>query len=347
MVYYFPLASVPIISHGQERCARQRSRSSLKPYPLSSYHRLISLSRYRFYVNLLTERSQWERPTAPAAAEYSAPPPPRPDELPPSYLESGPASSSGTPGIGGATGDMKKNPHDPALGSNNPFYSQGSGKENPAPPISTDDDARLAAQLQAEEDARAAASSQRQPDGRSPIPGGDGRGYDASGSSPQSLPPRPEEERGRSSGGGFLGKLLDKAKGAHSSGSSSSPFSRPPPGLHQPGYGYGHQPVNPYMQGGAGYYPPHPPQQMGGPYGYGGGYGGYGGGYGGYPPQAMGRPQRRGGGGMGTAGAAALGVGGGLLGGAMLANAMDDDDYGDGYEDGVDAGGGDDGGGGD
>lgn len=52
---------------------------------------------------------------------------------------------------------------------------------------------------------------------------------------------------------------------------------------------------------------------------------------------------------MGAGGAAALGVGGGLVGGMMLANAMDgDDDYQEGYQDGQqdDYGGGDDFGGG-
>ncbi|KAK2766185.1 hypothetical protein FQN54_007701 [Arachnomyces sp. PD_36] len=290
-----------------------------------------------FYVNLLTEKSQWERPTVPATTDFSAPPAPRPDEQPPSYLESEPAPSSANP-----TGDSKTM-QDPVLGSNNPYYSHGSGQPSPAPPmVNTNDDERLAAQLQAEEDARAAAASQQRVDGRSPIPGSSTHGHDAGASSSHSLPPRPEDDRGRSSGGRLLGKLLGKAKAAHSSGSSPSPFSRPPPGLQQPGYGYGHQPANPYMQGGAGYYPAHPSHHMGGPYGY----GGYGGAYGGYPPQMMGRRpgHRPGGGGMGTGGAAALGLGGGLLGGAMLANAMDDD-YGDGYEDGFDAGGGDDGGG--
>jgi hypothetical protein len=45
---------------------------------------------------------------------------------------------------------------------------------------------------------------------------------------------------------------------------------------------------------------------------------------------------------MGMAGAAALGLGGGLLGGALLADAIDDHDYQEGYDDGMaDAGGGD------
>ncbi|KAJ3056292.1 hypothetical protein HK097_007392 [Rhizophlyctis rosea] len=85
----------------------------------------------------------------------------------------------------------------------------------------------------------------------------------------------------------------------------------------------------------------------------------------GYPQQAYGNPyqqqhhgnpyqqgygKRPGGGGMGTAGAAALGVGGGLLAGAIVADAINDnehDAYMDGYTDGQDNdfGGGDFGGG--
>lgn len=54
----------------------------------------------------------------------------------------------------------------------------------------------------------------------------------------------------------------------------------------------------------------------------------------------QGPPQRSGMGGMGVGGAAALGVGGGLLGGVLLANAFDDhDDYQQGFEDGADFGG--------
>jgi len=58
-----------------------------------------------------------------------------------------------------------------------------------------------------------------------------------------------------------------------------------------------------------------------------GGYGGYGGGYGrGYPPQPnmayiQGKPKRHG---MGAGGGLALGAGAGLLGGVLLADAIDD-----------------------
>jgi len=70
--------------------------------------------------------------------------------------------------------------------------------------------------------------------------------------------------------------------------------------------------------------------------GYGGGMYGrpmYGPGYGGYPGMMGGGYGRRPG--MGAGGAAMLGAGGGLLGGMMLADAMDDR-YEDGYEQGMD-----------
>ncbi|KAL2013415.1 hypothetical protein VTN00DRAFT_940 [Thermoascus crustaceus] len=248
--------------------------------------------RYKqwFFVNLSTGVSQWEPPERPAHKD-AAPP----SEAPPSYEQSGP----GNPVAVAAAGDKKG-----TLGSNNPYNQPGAGSS------SVEDDARLAAQLQAEEDARAA--------GRSPA----GASADYYNQGP-TLPPRPgsqgssmpEPQQQRSKSGGFLGKLLGKASGKHSSGYSN-------PGPQYGGY--------PPAQGGYGGYPPQQP-----------GYGGYpGGGYaGGYPPQGYGAPPRRHGGGLGTAGAAALGVGGGLLGGALLANALDDhNDYENGYEAGFDDG---------
>lgn len=154
--------------------------------------------------------------------------------------------------------------------------------------------------------------------------GGTGSPYPQSNSPyPTELPPR---ERGDGKKGGFLGKLLGKATQKHSSGGYGS----------HGGYGgYQQQQYHqqPYGQG-----PPmgYGQQQYGQPYGqpYGQHYGppgGYGRGYGGYP-QAHGR--RPGGGGMGMAGGAALGVGAGLLGGAVIANAMNDDDEREAYQDG-------------
>lgn len=128
-----------------------------------------------------------------------------------------------------------------------------------------------------------------------------------------------------------MSKLMGKTK--PSSGGSSSPFgvggySRPPP---PPPQSYGYPP--------SGYYGGYAQPQAG--YGYSQ-----------YPMQGgYAQPQRRQGG-MGNAGAAALGVGGGLLGGALLAEAFDGDDntyiennYGG--DDGDYGGGGDDFGGGD
>lgn len=209
-----------------------------------------------------------------------------------------------------------------------PTYSQGpsqtvSGEKSGH--STTDADARYAAQLQAEEDARAAAAGRpvsrnaQQEYQNTPMP------YDQ-----QQLPPRPQEKSGGHKG--LLGKLMGKVSQPHQS------YGQQPQGGAYPGYppqqpGYG-QPA----------YGGYPPQQ-----GYGGGYGG------GYPPQGYGggyaqQPPRRTGGGMGAGGAAALGLGGGLLGGMMLGEAMEDhdgggygsgSDGGGGYDDGGDMGGGD------
>ncbi|KAI2847109.1 hypothetical protein CBS147343_10214 [Aspergillus niger] len=168
------------------------------------------------------------------------------------------------------------------------------------PDSTLESDARLAAQLQAEEEARARR--------RSPVPpaqaqSGAASDYYAENSrvqSPQgpSTSPAPKQERSR----GFLGKLMGRHSGGSSSnGGGGASYSRPP---QQAAYGY--------PQAGYGGYPP---QQAG--YGYPSypAQGGY------YPQQQA--PQRRHNG-MGTAGAAALGVGGGLLGGLLLADAVED-----------------------
>ena len=204
------------------------------------------------------------------------------------------------------------------MGSRNPYNSQ--------PDSTLESDARLAAQLQAEEEAQARR--------RSPIPpaqaqSGAASDYYAENSSsrvqsPQgpSTSPAPKQERSR----GFLGKLMGRHSGGSSSGGGMG-YSRPP---QQAAYGY--------PQAGYGGYPP--PQQAG--YGYPSypAQGGY------YAQQQA--PQRRHNG-MGTAGAAALGVGGGLLGGFLLADAVEDlghdfdgpppGDYGGGGFDGGDFGG--------
>ncbi|KAI6808136.1 hypothetical protein KC332_g13154 [Hortaea werneckii] len=192
---------------------------------------------------------------------------------------------------------------------NNPYhqpYGQGAGSS------AMTDDERYARQLQEQENARMGGGSSRGANdgyysGGAPAPQYGGQPSPSPYGSGY-LPPR-EEKRG-----GLLGKLSSKLGGSKS-----------------------------HYGGGGGGYPP--PQQR-----YGGG--GYGGGM--YPQQPMygGHPQyggyghpppRRGGGGMGMGGGMALGAGAGLLGGAMIASSMDDeqDAYQEGYEDG---GGGDDGG---
>lgn len=258
--------------------------------------------RYKqwYFVNLHTGKSQWEPPTGPALPNEQHAPPRGP---PPSYEQSGPAN----PTAAASAGDIKR-----PLSSNNP-YNNHSGTS------SVDDDARLAARLQAEEDARAGRKSPAASRGaaaefynEAPQPQG---GYPPSSSqspAPPSLPQREQKSRG------FLGKLFGQSSGSQAGYASSRP----------PQYGYQGYPQGGYPGGYGGY----PPQQ---PMGYGyppqGGY---------YPPQQVPPPPRKSG--LGTGAAAALGVGGGLIGGALLADAFEDheqDVYDAGYDNGYDDGG--------
>ncbi|KAJ9604812.1 WW domain-containing protein wwm1 [Cladophialophora chaetospira] len=236
-----------------------------------------------FYVNLHTKQSTWDKPTAPAPGGS--------DDLlsgPPGY------SSGGAPHVSDT-----KHP----LESNNPY--------NSAPQGSHETDEQLARRLQQEEASRGQSDSYY---GAGNTQSHGQGAYGATTSSSQ-LPPRPDSKDGGKSRG-FLGKLLGKSGGS----SSGYPqqvrpgggYPQQPMGYQQGYGGYGGQPG--YGQGyGGGYGPP------GGGYGQpmGGGYGGggYGGGYG--------QPPRRAGGGMGAGGAAALGLGGGLLGGVLLGEAID------------------------
>jgi len=168
------------------------------------------------------------------------------------------------------------------------------------------EDERLARQLQDEEDAR----------NRNRGPGGASSDYYNSGAGPsqspvygqnqqydQQLPPRDGKR------GGLFSKLMGKT-----SGSSQPQYGAPQQQYYQQGpppgqYGYPQQ----------GY----PPQ------------GGY---YGGPPQQQYYQQQQRPKKGLGTGGAAALGVGGGLVGGLLLADAFDhveDHAYDQGYDQGV------------
>lgn len=200
------------------------------------------------------------------------------------------------------------------LSSNNPYAAGASGGMS--------EDEKLARKLQGEENARSSVSGNR----------GANDGYYGQGQSPavpsygqqsyaqqSSGGPMPEQDRGKK--GGFLSKITSKLGGG---GSSSRPYQ-------QQGYGGGYPQQYP-QQGYGGY-----PQQA-----YGGGYG---------QPMYGQPPHKSGMGGMGMAGGAALGLGAGVLGGALIANEIDDhqqDAYQDGYQDGQDGGdygGGDDGGG--
>ncbi|KAL4789370.1 hypothetical protein BDV19DRAFT_395104 [Aspergillus venezuelensis] len=288
-----------------------------------------------FYINLATGRSQWEPPqqtpalTPQPPAQSPIPPSEQPHNhpdqsagAPPSYEESGPGNPSA---VASAEGAEKKN----HFSSNNPYHSEP-GTCGPDTKGTMESDAELAARLQAEEDARS------RPHSAAP---GAAAGYYNSSSNETPMSPVPsgasDRDKGKEKKKGLFSKLLGKAS---SSSSSNNYVAHPPHHHHQqaaygyPPQGYGSPSPGPGYGAPGGYYPP---QQ-----GYGPGYGpqpGYG-----YPPQGYGmRPQRRqGGGGMGMAGAAALGVGGGLIGGALLADAIDDDHDHDDYGGGDDFGGG-------
>ncbi|KAJ5577761.1 uncharacterized protein N7459_006725 [Penicillium hispanicum] len=266
-----------------------------------------------FYVNLATGRSQWQRPEASAPQANDAPP----SEPPPSYDHVGQAE----PTVVTKTGDRKQ-----PMSSNNP-YNQANSSRAGASPSMIDEDARLAAKLQAEEDAQAGNSRGR---GTSSAAGeyynDPGRPQSAIPYAPGPSAPSPVSDQKSRSKGGFLSKLMGK-----SSGGSSRPT---PPQSQRPQYAsYPQQPPPT-----SGYYGGYPQQASRPGYGYPVGYGGYPQ-QGGYYQQQQPPPQRHG---MGTAGAAALGVGGGLLGGLLIADAVEDlEDHSD-----YDNGGWDDGGGG-
>ncbi|OJD10670.1 hypothetical protein ACJ73_09727 [Blastomyces percursus] len=299
--------------------------------------------RYKewYYINLKTGVSQWE-------------PPPLPDALPPSYDEAAtptPSDATSSAAVTGkaATGDVKRtstislSASTPLeLGSNNPYNpARQRSPSGPEARTSTDDkmiaeDAKLAAKLQAEEDERA--QQERDQDQQT----------FAGSPQPQSQtlsPPPHETKRSRSkSGSGFLGKLINKASSKVHHGASSSPGNGS--GFVSPHH---HQQPYHHQQQQQQYQPYQGPYSA--PYGYNGHPAGGTGLYGPKQPYMYGQPprQRRRMGGMGPGGAAALGLGGGLLGGAMLANAIGDHhDYQEGYADGMaadDFGGGDFGGG--
>lgn len=254
-----------------------------------------------FYVNIYTKQSTWEKPTEPVYPSHGGE-----SEMPPGY------SSGGAP-VGAGT-DTKK-----PFESNNPYGGQHTYGQNTA-----ESDEAYARRLQEEENARLRGSSDNRGHGNEYYGAGGNTGSAGYGQSHQpaglqgGYPGAPDynsqsqsqyqtagADRGKS-GGGLFGKLKDKL--AAGSAGGGRPMGGGMMGGSMMGGGhsqqYGHYP----QQGYGGY-----PQQ-----GYGGMQQGYGGGYGGgmYGQPARKKP------GMGAGGAAALGVGGGLLGGMMLANAM-------------------------
>ena len=240
--------------------------------------------QHRFFVNTYTKESTWEKPTAPAHRPDADAPPGGP---PPSYSGSG-----AMPGCG----NEKHNPNNP--------YNQAAN---------VDDDAKLAARLQAEEEARVKAGGNADRGAADSYyqTGGNNQSYGAppqsspygqqggispygGGASGPTSPPYDQNQQPQGGDGkrGLLGKLLGKASKPHGGG----------------GYGQQGYPPQGYPQHQQGY-----PQQ---------GYGGYPQqGYGGYPPQQpmyAQQPPKKSGGGLGMAGGAALGLGGGLVGGMLV-----------------------------
>ncbi|KAG6039367.1 hypothetical protein E4U41_002757 [Claviceps citrina] len=271
-----------------------------------------------FYVNVYTKKSQWEKPTAPVfPVDENAPSGP-----PPGY-EAGKTAPVAT--------DTKKNPYENPTDEKTGTVPHG--------PAGEEEDARLAARLQAEEDARAARGGPAPPAGYGVGGSADSYAQGYPGSQhpqqqqqqqqqqfPSDTPPR-DDSRSRGAGG-ILGKLFGKGK--HSQHQQNY-YSSPPPQQGPPpmggGYGYGGYPQQAY-----GAYP----QQAYGQPGYGGGAYGPPGGY--QQQQVPGRKPGMGGMGMGLAGGA-MGLGAGVLGGALIADAIHDHDqeeYMQGYQDGQD-----------
>lgn len=288
---------VSVASSRERVSPRQRTRN---------IHETNSDIIARFYVNVYTKKSQWEKPTEPVFPADDTPGAP-----PPSY-----EPGSGAP----VATDTKKNPYEDRSNiENNP---SGSGPSN-AGPSGAPDDAKLAAQLQAEEDAKARGSTPS--------------GATSSSSFPEELPAR-DGQQSR----GLFSKLLGKKKPNNNTYPQQSYQQQPNYGggyqqqQQQPQYGgypqqgppggyYGQPQYGGYPQQQP-YYPPQgPPGGYGQPYG-----GGYNQGY--QQQQQQQRPSRMGGGGMGMGGVA-LGAGAGLLGGALLAGAFEHEQH-EAYEDG-------------
>lgn len=274
-----------------------------------------------FYVNLNTKQSQWEKPTEPV---YPPPEGASAPDGPPAY-----DNASSRP-VGPEKGGVSSHTTGEQLFAGGAGAAGAGVGASHQPDTSADEE--FARKLQEEENARSGNSNRPGTGDRGAADsyynqGGQGQGQYGGGPAPydpnqvpQSQNPSSPDTRGKSKGG-FLGKLLGKAK------SSSS----------QPQYAQQGYPQQGYPQQG------YPPQQMG--YGQQPGYPPPGGYYGGQQA-GYGRPARKPG--MGVGGAAALGVGGGLLGGALLGSALDGGDGGDyGGDDGGGDFGGDDGGGGD
>lgn len=251
---------------------------------------------FRFYVNIYTRKSQWDRPSSPVyppSASADVVPPDGPP--PPSYGSAGSAQKEST------NSNAK---YDPYGGQPSNSYD----KPNNA---NIESDAAMAARLQAEEDELArgragagsgAAGSANQRNAmndymNTPMPPTTGTNY-----ADQELPPREKKA-------GLLGRLMGGGK--HASGQQQQQYPQQQQydsQQQQPGYGPGYPPAQQYPPGGYANYAP----QGYAPQGY-------------APVTGAGRASRPG---MGAAGGAALGLGGGLLGGMVLGHALDGGDHG-------------------
>lgn len=340
----FPMAGTSAGTRNTKNGKLSRGRiPPLVTSPLILCTNLPCVASHRFYVNRHTKVSQWEKPTEPAID------PRAPAGPPPSYFP----STTGSPAVpidskpnpydakSNNPYDAKPNPYDtqsPAGGgaaaayANTPPPGNFGGSTGGGPGGQEDEDARLARQLQAEEDARMR--------GTYPTPS---PAHSQQSPFPAQLPPR-------SGGGssdkakGLLGKVFGAVSGKKAASSGSHYGQQQYPGGSHGGGGGGLGGALGGLMGRGSHGQHHPQQQYGG--GYGGypqqpGYGAPQHGYGGYPQQQQYYPQQHGhgmygggghhgaykkpgGGGMGMAGGAALGLGAGVLGGVLVADAIGD-----------------------
>ena len=185
------------------------------PLDLLSSCRDSGLTPPRFYVNIYTKKSQWDKPTEPVYPDGDGAPP-------------GPPPGYAGGGMGSMT-DTKSNPYDTKPG--------GSHVES---------DAELAARLQAEEDARASSSRNAQQDYQN-------TSMPQSSSYQQDLPPREQKKSGGFLGK-LLGKASGGSSSHQQGGYGGNQYPQQypqqqhyaPQGYPQQGYQQGYPPQQGY-----------------------------------------------------------------------------------------------------